>query len=361
MDNENTNTNNGELSVQIYTDFKTALPETIKWNYDNLHKSLEDALAPLHGLVLKKDEEGIKFAKGKRAAINKMMNLILEARVETKKRYLAPFEDFEQKANALIAMCRTASGEFDSFVKACEEEAKNAKRKRIHEYLVEKVLTKLGVNTPSANSPYWATYENSNPRWMNATYKFIDIAKEIDARVDEAYKAVCGAKMFFESDAALLEKAMIEVVKDFDMNRVIQCINAYKEEQKRISEAAERRRIETEAAEQKKAEAMERAKAELANKREAAKNADSSPSTGTAAVVKSSPSNAPTDPLDTYSLRFDGDESSMCALFGKLNELGLGSDGCVLTLHGNRSKFIQLRKWLEGSGVAFAKAYQGTM
>lgn len=342
------NTNNGELAVQIYTDFKTALPETIKWNYDNLKKSLEDALAPLHGLVLTKDADGIKFAKGKRAAINKMMNLILDARVETKKKYLAPFEEFEQKANALITMCRTASGEFDSFVKVCECEIKEAKKRRIHDYLREKVSTTFGVNTEASTSPFWDSYENSNSRWMNATYKESDIRKEIDEKVSECEKALSCVKALFDSDAELKEKALIETVKDFDMNRVISVINSYKDEQKRIREAAERQKNAEAEKEKSKAEAMERAKAELAARR--------SEKSETANDSSEKPVQKTEDPIYTFKLRFNGNPERMVEMLRELVDCGISTDSCEMNLTAKLSSFRKFRAWLDTSDIVYENA-----
>ena len=353
MDNENKTSE--ELSVQIYTDFKTALPDTIKWNYDNLKKSLEESLAPLHGLVLSKDAEGIKFAKGKRAAINKMMNLILDARVETKKKYLAPFEDFEQKANALITMCRTASGEFDSFVKNCEIEIKNAKKVRIHEYLAHAVKTAFGEHSECFNSQFWGFYENSSPRWLNATYKDTDIHAEIDAKVADCKKAYEGVLVFFEHDAELKEKALIEVVKDFDLNRVITEINRYKEERERIQKAAEAARVAKEKSEELsrvERERMEKAKAELAASREAAKNTSKSGRTESSVAV--SPQQSESEEY-VFNLCFNGDGESMGELLKQIIALGISTDKCTMRLKADIVKFRQFRSWLNNSNISFNK------
>lgn len=353
MDNENKTSE--ELSVQIYTDFKTALPDTIKWNYDNLKKSLEESLAPLHGLVLSKDAEGIKFAKGKRAAINKMMNLILDARVETKKKYLAPFEDFEQKANALITMCRTASGEFDSFVKNCEIEIKNAKKVRIHEYLAHAVKTAFGEHSECFNSQFWGFYENSSPRWLNATYKDTDIHAEIDAKVADCKKAYEGVLVFFEHDAELKEKALIEVVKDFDLNRVITEINRYKEERERIQKAAEAARVAKEKSEELsrvERERMEKAKAELAASREAAKNTSKSGRTESSVAVF--PQQSESEEY-VFNLCFNGDGENMGELLKQIIALGISTDKCTMRLKADIVKFRQFRSWLNNSNISFNK------
>ena len=343
MKMENEKANNGELSVQIYTDFKTALPEKIKWNYENLHKSIEDALAPLHGLVIEKNAEGIKFAKGKRAAINKMMNLILDARVETKKQYLAPFEDFEKKANALILMCRTASGEFDSFVKECESEIKEAKKRRIHEYLIGKVASVFGNCADCCNSPFWSVYECSNSRWLNATYKESEIHSEIDAKTEECKKTYDSIQAFFGDDAENREKALIEVVKDFDLNRVVAIVNSYREEQRRIREAAERSAA-LKAAEAERAlnmhVEMERAKVELEAKRKAEE------ASANKEVAKE-------EPIYTFNLKLSGKRESLTEMLREIVENGIGVDGCQMKLTAKLSSLRKFRSWIDANGIKY--------
>ena len=356
MGNE-TNTNS-ELAVKIYTDLKTALPATIQWNFEELKAALNDALAPLSNLVLSPDAEGIKFAKGKRADINKMMNLILEARVETKKKFLAPFEDFEARANELISMCRTASGQFDTFVKDCEAKIKEKKANGIAEYIKKRVAETFGADSEYAKSAHWVKFQSDNPKWLNLTYKNTEIRNEIESHLTACKAAVDNINNLFASDGEVCEKALIEVCKDFDMNRVIANITAYKEEQKRIREAAERRNAEAAAREKAKADAMEAAKARLAEARENIPTAPApEPAQNTAPVVAAAPAAAPVaqseDKSYTFCLKFTSEPAKIAAMFAKVNELGLSADTCQINLTAKKSVLRQFREWLDANGIKY--------
>ena len=60
------------VELVVYTDLAKELPKQIAFNYDELKADLQKTLEPLKGLVLEKTEENKKYAKNKRAAVNKV-------------------------------------------------------------------------------------------------------------------------------------------------------------------------------------------------------------------------------------------------------------------------------------------------
>jgi len=287
--------NSTALSVVITTDWAKELPAQIHWNYDELKASLEKTLEPLKNMVLEKNDDNVKFAKTKRAEINKLGKMLLEARVGTKKRVLAPYLDFEDKANALIAMCDEASNGFDEFVKEAEAEANGRKWEEIKKYLFERINEEMSEDGLHSRAlEHFKEFCHGNVKWLNATYKMTEIHAEIDAEISkclEAYRNV--VEMYtVEYDGHYLDIAKEEIVKDFDVGRVTLCVSKKHREHERIL-AEEKAKIELEARRKAQEEAakederrrleveeMARKAKEAAEKEAAERKASESPQTG---------------------------------------------------------------------------------
>lgn len=261
------------VELVVYTDLAKELPKQIAFNYDELKADLERTLEPLKGLVLEKNEENKKYAKNKRAAVNKVAKMISDKRIEMKALYLEPFNEFERRANELTAMCKEVSSGLDTFVKDVEEDEKNKKREAVHKHILDKVAEVFAGDEDAIKSNHWAMFEVANPKWLNATVKVTTAFSEIDAHVDDCKSACESVEGLYASQSAeALGKAKVEIRKDFDINRVVKCVNGYLEEQERIKQAAKekfereeaekRRRIEEEAKEKARKEAEEKARKE---------------------------------------------------------------------------------------------------
>lgn len=365
MSNEGTeNAATGELSVIITTDFAKELPAAIAWNYENLKAELEKTLEPLRGLVLTKDDDGIKFAKAKRAYVNKLSKMINDAKVSTKKKFLAPYEDFEIKAKELIEICSKASSEFDVFVKDAEIEMKANKQKEISEYLAARVAEEFANDKDSRESPFWTTFAKADPRWLNATYKITTVKSEIDVKIDECKKSIENIEALFGGDPEVIEKARIEIKKDFDLARVVSAVKQYREEQDRIRKSEEALKARQAEEERIRQEAMEKAriKFEQDRKRELAEAATGATGEAVAApapavkpvVVPPLPKVNPEETLDTYTLKFTGDD--VREVFAALINNGIQCNCAVLTMTAKRSTFRDFRKIVDGiGGIQFKK------
>lgn len=366
--------NNGGLSVVITTDLTKELPAQIAWNYENLKAELAKTLEPLHGLVLTKDDDGIKFAKEKRAYVNKLGKMLTDARVSTKKAFLKPFEDFEEKANELITMCRNASGEFDVFVKDAENEQKEKKRQEYTEYLHSRLIEVFAGDEETLKSRFWNEFLASEPRWLNATYKITQIKGEIDAKVDDVKKAIDTVESLFGSDAEVIEKARIEIKKDFNLTNTVNAVKAYRAEQRRIRDSEEARRAREEQARKDKEAAMEAAKRELEEKRKAAAaNAAASgqgapvpaekpvvaavatEKTATADTVATEPKpSETTEKVLNYTLRFDG--ANLAKVLLAVVNCNVTCKVATLELNAPISKFKAFRGCVDSlNGVNYKK------
>ena len=84
-------------------EFKLIAPDTfvkvIEFNYDDLQKWITEQVEKYQGLTY--TDETIKNAKEDRAALNKFKERIDAARKDVKKRYLEPYNNFEEKVKSL--------------------------------------------------------------------------------------------------------------------------------------------------------------------------------------------------------------------------------------------------------------------
>ena len=397
------------VELVVYTDLAKELPKQIAFNYDELKADLQKTLEPLKGLVLEKTEENKKYAKNKRASVNKVAKMISDKRIEMKTLYLEPFNEFERRANELTAMCKEVSAGLDTFVKEVEEDEKSKKREAIHKHILDKVAEVFAGNEDAIKSNHWAMFEAANPKWLNATVKVTTAFAEIDAHVDDCKSACESVEGLYASHSAeALGKAKVEIRKDFDINRVVKCVNGYLEEQERIKQAAKekfereeaekRRRIEEEAkekarreaeekarkeceeAERKRREEEERAEAErkerdakaaLAAKRAAAsgqgapvpaekpvvinvdstrmKTVDVKPTGATGEAV------AEEEPTDTFTLKLECDAEKLRETAAWCAENGITVECATVRFTGKRSAFFPLKHLFEMNGVGFEK------
>lgn len=394
------------IELVVYTDLAKELPKKIAFNYYELKADLERTLEPLKGLVLEKTEENKKYAKNKRAAVNKVAKMISDKRIEMKAIYIEPFNEFERRANELTAMCKEVSAGLDTFVKEVEEDEKNKKREAVHKHILDKVAEVFAGDDDSIKSNHWAMFEAANPKWLNATVKVTTAFAEIDAHVDDCKSACESVEGLYASQSAeALGKAKVEIRKDFDINRVVKCVNGYLEEQERIKQAAKekfereeaekRRRIEEEAREKARSEAEEKArneeerkrreeeeraeqerkerdaKAALAAKRAAAsgqgapvpaekpvvinvdstrmKTVDVKPTWATGEAV------AEEEPTDTFTLKLECDAEKLRETAAWCAENGITVECATVMFTGKRSAFFPLKHLFAMNGVDFEK------
>ena len=389
------------VELVVYTDLAKELPKQIAFNYDELKADLQKTLEPLKGLVLEKTEENKKYAKNKRAAVNKVAKMISDKRIEMKALYLEPFNEFERRANELTAMCKEVASGLDTFVKEVEEDEKNKKREAVHKHILDKVAEVFAGDDDAIKSNHWAMFEAANPKWLNSTVKLTMAFAEIDAHVDDCKSACESVEGLYASQSAeALGKAKVEIRKDFDINRVVKCVNGYLEEQERIKRAAKekfereeaekRRRIEEEAKEKARKEAEEKArkeveealrlaaaerkerdaKAALAAKRPASgqgapvpakkpvvinvdstrmKTVDVKPTGETGEAVSEE------EPTDTFTLKLECDADKLRETAAWCSKNGIAIECATVRFIGKRSKFFPLRHLFTMNGTEFEK------
>lgn len=159
-------------------EFKLIAPDTfvkvIEFNYDDLQKWITEQVEKYQGLTY--TDETIKNAKEDRAALNKFKERIDAARKDVKKRYLEPYNNFEDKVKNLLALIEEPTAAIDTQVKAYEEKKKAEKKTQIEEYFAA-VIGDL--------AKFLTLEKIFNQKWLNATVTIKNVQTEIDQIIEK--------------------------------------------------------------------------------------------------------------------------------------------------------------------------------
>lgn len=133
-------------------------------NYEEIKKELITTLDNYKDF--KVNNETYVAAKTKRAELNNFNKTLNRTRIDAKKEFLVPYENFENQINSLTQLVSETSQAIDSGIKELEERAINAKKLDIELFFQElKMLIPLDQ-----------VYKT---QWENKTYDFEDIKNEI--------------------------------------------------------------------------------------------------------------------------------------------------------------------------------------
>lgn len=159
-------------------EFKLIAPDTfvkvIEFNYDDLQKWITEQVEKYQGLTY--TDETIKNAKEDRAALNKFKERIDAARKDVKKRYLEPYNNFEEKVKSLLALIEEPTAAIDTQVKAYEEKKRAEKKTQIEEYFTA-VIGDL--------AKFLTLEKIFNQKWLNASVTIKNVQTEIDQIIEK--------------------------------------------------------------------------------------------------------------------------------------------------------------------------------
>lgn len=154
-------------------EFNLISPQTfvnvIEFNYDELNNWIVEQVEQYKGLTY--TDETIKNAKEDRAKLNKFRENIDNARKDVKKRYLEPYNKFEEKVKTLLALIEEPAKAIDVQVKAYEENKKVEKRAEIETF----------YNAVIGDLASLLTLDKIfNSKWLNATTSIKSVQTEIE-------------------------------------------------------------------------------------------------------------------------------------------------------------------------------------
>lgn len=160
-------------------EFQLISPQTfvnaIEFNYDDLHKWITEQVEKYKNLTY--TDETIKDAKEDRASLNKFKERIDAARKDVKKRYLEPYDKFEEKVKTLLKLIEEPAAAIDAQVKNYEECKKTEKKKQIEDYF----------NATIGDLSKFLTLEKIfNPKWLNQTATIKSVQTEIEQIITKA-------------------------------------------------------------------------------------------------------------------------------------------------------------------------------
>ncbi len=205
----------------IETNLET-LPKAIDFNHEQLKSELSDKLGYYKNLVV--TEDSIKTAKDDRATLNKFKRAIEDKRKEVKKECLTPYEAFEEKVKELVSMIDEPISIIDTQLKSFDDIKKAEKQKSIE------VFYTANIKELRELIPLEKIF---NPKWLNSTYKMIDISKEIMATIEKVKNDIGIIKaMRLECETQVIDKYLI----NFDMSEALAEKVRLEEQQKKIAE-----------------------------------------------------------------------------------------------------------------------------
>ncbi len=167
----------GALAIN-YEELKQELTTAVTL-YDNI-KVVEDVskYSVLHtteeGYSIYTDNNGSKFvtfqdAKGIRAKLNKVSDVINNRKKDLKKEFLRPYEIVDSQAKELMGIIANVNEEIDAQVKKAEEKERAEKIEAIMNLWVEKNYCQLGIDFAHA----------FDAKWTNKTYSMAKIEEEM--------------------------------------------------------------------------------------------------------------------------------------------------------------------------------------
>lgn len=202
------------MEFNLSTDIKQSIPNAIVFNFEELKAELSEKIKPYETLAVTEDD--LKSAKSDKATLNKLKKALNDKKVEVKKEYISPLENFEKQVKELVEIIDKGVNNIDTQVKDFEKKEVDEKLKEIASFYVEEFpdyyeVLKLEKVIPN--------------KWQNKTCKLETIKQEIrdkvfkfenDIKVIKAMKLECEEQMLdayietLDMSAALQKKHEFE-------------------------------------------------------------------------------------------------------------------------------------------------------
>lgn len=231
------------MELQVTTDIEHDLPQAVGFNFEQLKGQIAEKLKKYQGVVI--TEDGVKDAKKDRATLNKLKSALDNKRMEVKKEWNRPFDEFENKIKELIGMVDAPVKAIDVQIKGFEEQKKQEKAAGIRAFFGSE------IGEFAELIPF---DKIDNPRWLNASYKMTDIEKEISNSISKAKNNVGIIKAM----GLKCEQQMLDVYfRTLDMSAAMSEKTRWEEQQKRLKKYEEDRERKRQEKAQREAEELE--------------------------------------------------------------------------------------------------------
>jgi hypothetical protein len=212
-------------------------PGVITTNFEDIKAELSAQMEVYKELEV--TEENKPERKKDIATLRKMKKALDDRRIEVKKEYLKPCDDFEIKVKELTALIDEPIELIDNQVKVFEEKQKIKKKQDIKEAYQE-LIGEVG--------DYLPLEQIYNSRWENVSTTLKSIREEIEEAVSSTEMAVNTIKGM---NSEAVPKALELYKKDLSLANAIAYVNRYEQqkaeilarEEKKRKEEEERRRI----------------------------------------------------------------------------------------------------------------------
>ncbi len=222
-------------------------PSEIRFNYEELKSQLTSMTAEYKGLVF--TESQLPEAKKDRAALNRMKKALNDARIQTQREYMAPFDEFKSRIDDLIRLVDEPVRAIDAQIKGFEEAAKEEKKEEIRQLFEE-----TGFQGFVALDAIW------NEKWLNKSYSLKQIGEEMTQ-----LKNRIGTEVYTIHSLGAFSFEAMEVYKEtLDLNKAIAEGKRLAEIQRRKEEEESRREEARAAAEEEQRIREEEARAKAA-------------------------------------------------------------------------------------------------
>ena len=224
------------MQIEIYKPHEGDNVQAVEWNYTELKQWLTDGLALYKGRVY--DDAQIAEAKKDAAELRKLAAAIDGKRKDMKKKFLAPYEEFEAQAKELVGLINRQVDEIAAQIKAHDDEVKAGKLEQI------KALYAENFGDLAELIPF---EKIENPKWLNVTYRMAQVETDLRAKAGAAHAALSSIKAL-NLDPELDSQVKHTYLETLDLSRALAAKAHIEEERAKLAEYERRRQAQAQQA-----------------------------------------------------------------------------------------------------------------
>lgn len=286
------------MQLVINTQQVAAIPAAIEFNYEALKAELDGLLDRYRNLLVENTKDGIRAAKEDRANLNKLRDVLEDARKEVKAKCLAPYKQFEEREQTLIAMIEDVTAPLDKQLKAIDEARKQQRLVK----LSDDYDAHSGI---AAFMPFEKVVEKT---WLNASVTDERAKAAMDAAVSRIKSDIASIQSMAAYSEALRKDAVARYCEERDLGGALAWMQNRKAMDEAIAEQA-RKAAEAEAARRAQEAEIQPAPPPVRDPVMDATPGQVEADTAEAEALNRKP--ADEDPVMTFTLRFTGKRSAL--------------------------------------------------